>query len=120
MTGDKNTAERAFRQLVKNDRTRFVGVQGIMKQKLEAGETDTALKLAEKAFALKPKHEETQEDILLRLQAEKGDWSAARSTLSAKLKHGSIPRDVHKRRDAVLALSEAQGRVGTRCQHRGA
>ena len=108
MTGDKNTAERAFRQLVKNDRTRFVGVQGIMKQKLEAGETDTALKLAEKAFALKPKHEETQ-DILLRLQAEKGDWSAARSTLSAKLKHGSIPRDVHKRRDAVLALSEAKG-----------
>lgn len=32
-----------------------------------------------------------------------------RRTLSAKLKHGAIPRDVHKRRDAVLALSEAKG-----------
>jgi HemY protein len=108
MTGDKRTAERAYKQLVADDRTRFIGVQGIMKQKLEDGDTATALKLAEKAFALKPKHVETQ-DILLRLQAEKGDWSAARSTLSAKLKHGAIPRDVHKRRDAVLALSEAKG-----------
>ncbi|MBW6416215.1 heme biosynthesis protein HemY [Celeribacter sp. PS-C1] len=108
MNGDKLTAERAFKQLVADERTRFVGVQGIMKQKLEEGDTATALKLAEKAFALKPKHVETQ-DILLRLQAEKGDWSAARSTLSAKLKHGAIPRDVHKRRDAVLALSQAKG-----------
>ncbi|WP_460272913.1 heme biosynthesis HemY N-terminal domain-containing protein [Celeribacter sp. ULVN23_4] len=108
MNGDKLTAERAFKQLVADERTRFVGVQGIMKQKLEDGDTDTALKLAEKAFALKPKHVETQ-DILLRLQAEKGDWSAARGTLSAKLKHGAIPRDVHKRRDAVLALSQAKG-----------
>ncbi|WP_417245329.1 heme biosynthesis protein HemY [Celeribacter sp.] len=108
MNGDKRTAERAFKQLVADERTRFVGVQGIMKQKLDEGDTATALKLAEKAFALKPKHVETQ-DILLRLQAEKGDWSAARSTLSAKLKHGAIPRDVHKRRDAVLALSQAKG-----------
>ena len=63
--------------------------------------------LAKKAFALKPKHEETQ-DVLLRLQAESADWTGARKTLGAKLKSGSLPRDVHKRRDAVLALSEAR------------
>jgi len=40
------------------------------------------------------------------LQAE--DWSGARNTLSAKLKSGSLPRDVFRRRDAVLALSEAR------------
>ena len=77
------------------------------KQKLEDGDTDTALALAKKAFALKPKHEETL-DVLLRLQAEKSDWAGARKTLGAKLKAGSLPRDVHKRRDAVLALSEAR------------
>ncbi|AJE44856.1 heme biosynthesis protein HemY [Celeribacter indicus] len=108
MTGDRRTAERAYKALAVDERTRFVGVQGIMKQKLEEGDTDTALKLAEKAFALKPKHVETQ-DILLRLQAEKGDWTAARSTLAAKLRNGTIPRDVHKRRDAVLALQQAKG-----------
>ena len=78
-----------------------------MKQRLSEGDTDTALKLAEKAFALKPKHVETQ-DVLLKLQAGQEDWSGARQTLNAKLKYGALPRDVHRRRDAVLALSEAR------------
>ena len=106
-SGDRARAEEAFKRLLKDDRTRFVGVRGLMKQKLEAGDTDTAMKLAERAFALKPKHAETQ-DVLLGLQASAHDWGSARQTLSAKLKHGSLPRDVHKRRDAVLALSEAR------------
>lgn len=107
MAGDSRKAEETYRKLVANDATRFVGVRGIMKQKLAAGDTVTALKLAEKAFALKPRHEDTQ-DVLLKLQAQSSDWTGARETLNAKLKHGSLPRDVHKRRDAVLALSEAR------------
>ncbi|WP_299779926.1 heme biosynthesis HemY N-terminal domain-containing protein [uncultured Roseobacter sp.] len=107
LAGDRQKAEETYKKLVTNDATRFVGVRGILKQKLADGDTETALKLAEKAFAIKPKHEETQ-DVLLRLQAQKEDWSGARQTLSAKLKHGNLPRDVHKRRDAVLALSEAK------------
>ena len=107
MTGDTKKAEETYKKLLDNDKTRFVGVRGIMKQKLVEGDTDTALKLAEKAFALKPKHEETQ-DVLLKLQADKADWKGARATLGAKLKSGNLPRDVHKRRDAVLALSEAK------------
>ena len=107
MTGDRTKAEKTYRRLLEDDKTRFVGVRGIMKQKLADGDTDTALKLAEKAFALKPKHEETQ-DVLLKLQADKSDWTGARLTLGAKLKSGNLPRDVHKRRDAVLALSEAR------------
>jgi HemY protein len=106
-SGDRARAEEAFKKLLKDDNTRFVGVRGLMKQKLENGDTDTAMKLAERAFALKPKHTETQ-DVLLKLQASAHDWGSARQTLSAKLKHGSLPRDVHKRRDAVLALGEAR------------
>ena len=108
MTGDSKKAQETYKKLLGDDKTRFVGVRGIMKQKLAEGDTDTALKLAEKAFSLKPKHEETQ-DVLLKLQAEKSDWKGARQTLNAKLKSGALPRDVHKRRDAVLALSEARG-----------
>lgn len=107
MNGDSRKAEETYKKLLKDDSTRFVGVRGIMKQKLSEGDTETALALAQKAFALKPKHEETQ-DVLLRLQAEKADWAGARETLGAKLKAGYLPRDVHKRRDAVLALSEAR------------
>ena len=107
MTGDRRKAEETYKKLLADDRTRFVGVRGILKQKLADGQTDLALKLAQKAFALKPNHAETQ-DVLLQLQAEKADWKGARSTLGAKLKSGTLPRDVHRRRDAVLALSEAR------------
>jgi len=110
--GDTRKAQDVYKRLLSDERTRFVGVRGIMKQKL-----------AEKAFALKPKHEETQ-DLLLQLQAGSEDWTGARKTLDAKLKYGSLPRDVHKRRDAVLALSEEKGmgraaasRVGSRLRH---
>lgn len=107
MNGDRRKAEETYKRLLTDDRTRFVGVRGIMKQKLSDGDTETAFLLAQKAFAIKPKHEETQ-DVLLRLQADNADWAGARETLGAKLKSGAIPRDVHKRRDAVLALSEAR------------
>ncbi|WP_425097967.1 heme biosynthesis protein HemY [Tropicibacter sp. S64] len=107
MVGDTKKAEEVYKRLLKDENTRFVGVRGLMKQKLATGDTDTALKLAERAFAIKPKHVEVQ-DTLLRLQAESSDWVGARKTLETKLKTGTLPRDVFKRRDAVLALSEAQ------------
>ena len=106
-TGDTRRATEAYKSLLSGDKTRFVGIRGLLKQKLAEGDTDTALKLAEKAFEMKPKHAETQ-DILLKLQAEHSDWKGARTTLGAKLKAGELPRDVYRRRDAVLALQEAK------------
>jgi HemY protein len=107
MTGDARLATETYKALVTDDRTRFVGVRGLMKQKLEAGDTDTAMKLAEKALALRPKNEEVQ-TTLLRLQARHEDWAGARATLARQLKAGNVPRDLHKRRDAVLALAHAR------------
>ncbi|CUH86590.1 tetratricopeptide repeat protein [Phaeobacter sp. CECT 5382] len=107
MVGDTKKAAEAYKRLLGNQNTRFVGVRGIMKQKLSDGDTDTALQLAEKALALRPKHEEVQ-DTLLQLQARAEDWAGARKTLSTKLKTGTLPRDVFKRRDAVLALSASR------------
>ncbi len=107
MAGETGRATEAYKRLLSDERTRFVGVRGILKQKLAEGDTDTALKLAEKAFALKPRHEEVQ-DMLLKLQAGAGDWKGARVTLAAKRQSGALPRDVHRRRDAVLALQEAR------------
>ncbi len=107
MTGDTKKAADTYKKLIGDNATRFVGVRGVLKQKLSEGDDETALKLAEKALAIKPRHEETQ-NILLGLQTKSQDWSGARSTLTAKLKAGSLPRDVFKRRDAILALSEAK------------
>jgi HemY protein len=105
--GDPKRATEAYKTLLKDDATRFVGVRGLLQRKLAEGDREVALRLAEKAFELRPKHAETQ-DILLKLQSDAGDWSGARSTLGAKLKAGTLPKDVYRRRDAVLALQQAR------------
>jgi HemY protein len=105
--GDRKRATDAYKTLLKDDATRFVGVRGLLQQKLTEGDREVALKLAEKAFQLRPKHAETQ-DILLKLQSDAGDWSGARATLGAKLRAGVLPKDVYRRRDAVLALQQAR------------
>ncbi len=107
MTGDRKKATEVYRRLLADQRTRFVGVRGLLAQKLAEGDTGTALKLAEKAYALNPRHQEVQ-DTLLQLQTGKGDWKGARDVLNAKLRQGLLPKDIHRRRDAVLALQEAQ------------
>lgn len=107
MVGDAALATATFKALVADDRTRFVGVRGLMKQKLASGDTETAMKLAEKALAIRPRNAEVQ-TTLLQLQAQHEDWAGARATLAAALKSGNLPRDVHKRRDAVLALAHAR------------
>ena len=105
--GDRQTAKATYKKLLMDPKTRFVGTYGLLQQHLQDGDTEVALKLAEHAFALKPRHGETQ-DVLLKLQAGQEDWRGVRTTLTAKLKHGSLPKDVHKRRDAVFALSQSR------------
>ena len=106
--GDGKKAGEAYKALLTDPRTRFVGIRGLLKQKLAEGDIETALKLAAQALELKPRHADSQ-DILLKLQSESADWKGARSTLGAQLKSGALPKEVYRRRDAVLALQEARG-----------
>ena len=107
MNGDQQKAAGVYRRMLSDQRTRFIGVRGLLSQKLADGDTDTALKLAQKAYALNPKHLEVQ-NTLFKLQTESGDWKGARDVLLSKMRQGQLPKDVHKRRDAVLALQEAR------------
>lgn len=108
LAGDGRRAESAYKALLAHDETRFIAIHGLLKQKIADGDTETALALAEKAFALKPRHAPTQ-DILLKLQSDSADWKGARATLGAKMKAGALPKELFRRRDAVLALQEARG-----------
>ena len=105
--GNRERADELYKEMVKDEKTRFVGIRGLMKQRLEAGETDIALKLAEKAFQLRPRNVPVL-DTLFDLQSAKADWAGARRTLDAKVRSNSLPRDVGKRRDAVLSVAEAR------------
>ncbi|HHX89902.1 MAG TPA: heme biosynthesis protein HemY [Paracoccus sp.] len=105
--GDEALAEEYYKRLLLDDRARLVGVQGLMRQKLEAGDTDRARKLAEKALSLQPAHGPTQ-DMLLQMQSSAGDWQGARLTLAEAKRTGRLPRHIYHRRDAVLALQQAE------------
>lgn len=106
MAGDTRRAETMYRQMSADTRTRFVALHGLLRQRLAAGDSEKALPLAQKALELHPANEEVQ-DTLLRLQADAADWAGARTTLAAKLRTKTLPRDVWRRREAVLALSQA-------------
>lgn len=107
LKGDRNLALEYYKDMLPNDRTRFIGIQGLMKQKLAEGDTDTAMALAEKAFALRPGNESVLR-TLFDLQSKKQDWAGARRTLNASLHAKLLPRDLGARRDAVLSLADAR------------
>ncbi|MEM6465915.1 MAG: heme biosynthesis HemY N-terminal domain-containing protein, partial [Pseudomonadota bacterium] len=107
LNGNTAKATRYYKEMLTDDRTRFVGVKGLLQQKLADGDTETALQLAQKAFAMRPKQVEVA-DTLFGLQTGEADWAGAKATLQAKVRTGQLPRDVGKRREAVLALADAQ------------
>lgn len=106
VAGDDSRANQIYRRLLDDDRTRFVGIRGLMRQELNKGDTATALLLAQKAYAIKPRHKEIQ-NTLMELEMQEGDWKGARRMLREKQRQGEISKDVRIRRDAVLALQEA-------------
>lgn len=104
--GNPALAIENYKRLLDDPRSRFAGITGLVRAKLAAGETDKARALAVKALEIQPAHEGTQ-NTLLQLQTQAEDWAGARATLKTKKTSGHLPRDVYLRRDAVLALQQA-------------
>ncbi|MCB1346226.1 MAG: heme biosynthesis protein HemY [Rhodobacteraceae bacterium] len=105
--GNTQLAEDYYKRLLEDNRGRFVGVQGLLRQQIDAGDATKARKLAETALSLKPGHAPTQ-DMLLGLQTKAGDWAGARKTLLETSRTGRLPKPVFQRRDAVLTLQQAE------------
>jgi len=107
LAGDTRRARTYYRALAADQETAFVGIKGLLGQAMEAGETEKALKLAQYGFALKPDDPKLLE-TLYGLQSEVFDWSGARATLAAQSKAGLIGKDDAQRREATLALAQAE------------
>ncbi len=105
--GQEARAETYYKALARRPKTQAIGVKGLMAQAQARGDEDRALKLAERAFALRPKDGEVM-SRLFDLQTGRRDWGSARRTLAAEVRAGKLPREVGARRDAVLALAEAR------------
>lgn len=107
LNGDTTRATGYYKALLGEDRTRYIGVSGLMRQKLEEGDTTKALALGKKAFALRPDNPALLR-TLFDLQSQEADWAGARETLNASMHARLLPRDVALRRDAVLSLADAR------------
>lgn len=105
--GDKAAETAYLKALARTERTKAIGVKGLLAQAVDEGDEARAKLLAERAFALRPKDGEVM-DALFDLQTGSGDWAAARRTLAAEVRTGALPREIGARRDAVLALAEAR------------
>ncbi|MGM0586680.1 MAG: heme biosynthesis protein HemY, partial [Pseudomonadota bacterium] len=105
--GQEEKAERYYKALARRPKTQSLGVRGLLEQAAERGDKERARKLAERAFALRPRDGEIMAR-LFDLQTDSGDWAAARRTLAAEVRSGELPREVGARRDAVLALAESR------------
>lgn len=107
MNGDRTRALQHYKRMLDDDRTRFAGIKGLMKQQLEDGNTEKALALAKKGFAIQPNNPELLTS-LFDMQSKQADWAGARDTLNASVHTRLLPRDVGTRRDAVLSLADAR------------
>jgi HemY protein len=116
LAGDDLRAETYYRALAEDPETSFVGVRGLLNRALAKDDTDRALKLAETAMKLRPR-EPSVLDTLYMLQSRKFDWAGARNTLDAQRRAKLLPKPEANRRDAMLALAQAEDAAEVGADH---
>lgn len=107
LVGDKLRADIYYRALAEDPETAFIGVRGLLNRALADENYDRALKLAEQAASLHPKDAAVLETLYM-LQSRQFDWAGARKTLDVQRRAGLLPKPEANRRDAMLALAEAE------------
>jgi HemY protein len=107
LAADDLRAETYYRALAEDPATSYIGVRGLLNRALDKDDTDRALKLAEAAKKLRPREPSVLETLYM-LQSRKFDWAGARETLAAQRRAGLLPKPEATRRDAMLALAQAE------------
>jgi len=106
LNGDETAAERFFTTMLDDPEMEFLGLRGLLNQAVKRGDEKTALKLAKRAQALKPKSEWLAE-TLFDLEARVGSWAAAGDALGHIGKLTAIGKGENRHRQAVVALGES-------------
>ena len=107
LAGDKPRAETYYKALMADEKTAFVGSQGLLGQAMAADDTDRALQLAAHLHDLNPKNAEAME-TLYTLQSQKFDWAGARKTVTQQKRSGLLPKPEALRREAALVYAQAE------------
>ncbi len=115
--GEEIAARRYFEAMLDHPDTAFLGVRGLLMQAIRAGDKAEALRLAERAYRLRPETEWVV-DQLFELQVESALWSDANETIATAIRRKTLPAaDARRRRAAVLVehsrVAESEGDLDT-------
>jgi len=106
LNGDELAAERFFTTMLTDPEMEFLGLRGLLNQAVKCGDDASALELARRAQALKPKSEWLAQ-TLFDLEARAGTWLAAGEALKHVGKLTSASKGQYRHREAVVALGES-------------
>ncbi|MFO1150240.1 MAG: heme biosynthesis HemY N-terminal domain-containing protein [Alsobacter sp.] len=107
MTGDRGSAEGAFRQMLDEPETRVLGLRGLFVEARRKGDIAAARAYAAEAARLAPSVSWAGE-ALLEYQCSEQDWGGALATLERASR--SLDKAVLKRQRAVLLTADAMAR----------
>lgn len=107
LEGEDELARVYFEAMLERPETEFLGLRGLLVQAKKAGEKQTALSLAERAFSLRPRTPWVL-TTLLELQTHSGKWSDALSTLHVAQRHKAIDKKTAESRESGLLLQQAR------------
>lgn len=117
LSGEEAAARRYFEAMLDHPDTAFLGVRGLMMQAIKGGDKAEALRLADRAYKLRP---ETPWVVnqLFELQVESGMWSEANDVIASAIRRKTLPAaGARRRRAAVLVehsrIAEAEGDTDT-------
>jgi HemY protein len=101
LVGDESAAGRFFTAMLDRPETEFLGLRGLLNQANKRGDAGETLRLAERAYHLKPDSEWVA-GSLFEQQVRAYRWADAEETLARAVKKGLVDDDVGRRRRAVL------------------
>ncbi len=107
LDGDEKAATRFFEKMSETEGMEFLGLRGLLNQAVALGDTDEALKLAQKAYELKPRTEWLAMS-LFDLELAKGQWADAEGTVNNSIRYGLIDKPEGQRKKAVLLVERAK------------
>jgi HemY protein len=92
LEGDEAGARRRYTELLDDKDGEFIGLRGLIGQATRTGDTEAALRYAQRAQELRP-HAAWAFEALFALQARAERWEAARATLAAASRRHLLPAE---------------------------
>jgi len=105
--GDAQAARRYFTAMLENPETAFLGLRGLLMQALRDNDAGEALRLAERAYGLKPTTPWVVQS-LFDMQARAGQWLRAQETLQGGLRNKIVPAERGQTLKAILLVERSR------------